>query len=133
MFQISHAKIAIVYWCNLSVTRNSILDYLSHELYKDQNESNTFSKLTLFRMALFRGCSNSSLKSVTHILQWWNLAVLPHLIEDDKIYESRDTRPEFCWHHRCFIENQQILLYQKIQIQILFWHIFSNIIFFKIE
>ena len=31
----------------------------------------------------------SSLKSVTHILQWWNLAVTPYLDKIQKIYESK--------------------------------------------
>ena len=36
--------------------------------------------------------------------------------EDRKIYESRDTLLEFCWHQYFFTGNQQILLYQEIQI-----------------
>ena len=57
-----------------------------------------------------------SLKSVTHILQrWtWHSYTLPK--EDKKIYESRDTPLEFCWHQHFFIGNQQVFLYQKIQI-----------------
>ena len=45
----------------------------------------------------FRGCSRwergepkrptPSLKSVTHILQWWNLAVIPYLKKIQKIYD----------------------------------------------
>ena len=38
-----------------------------------------------------------SLKSVTHNLQWWNVAVTPHLKKIQKLYESRDTPLEFCW------------------------------------
>ena len=39
-----------------------------------------------------RGAKRSpSLKSVTHILKWWNLAVIPYLKKIQKIYESRDT------------------------------------------
>ena len=67
-----------------------------------------------------------SLKSVTHILQWWNLPVIPYLKKIQKIYQSRDTPPEFCWHQHFFTGNQQILLYQEIQIQIAFWYIISN-------
>ena len=77
---------------------------------------------------LFQGCSRMgrgqkgppSLKSVTQILQWWN----PKKIQ--KIYESRDTALEFCWHQHFFTRNQQILLYQEKQIQISFWYIISN-------
>ena len=63
-----------------------------------------------------------SLKSVTHILQQKNLAILYcnsyTLTKEDtkKIYKSRDTPLEFCWHQYFFNRNQQILLYQEIQI-----------------
>ena len=43
-----------------------------------------------------------------------------------KIYELNDTPFEFCQHHHFFIRNQQILLYQEIQIQIAFRYIISN-------
>ena len=68
----------------------------------------------------------SSLKSVTHILQWWNLTVVPYLNKIQKICESRYTPPEFCWHQHLFTRNQQLLLYQEIQIQTAFWYIISN-------
>ena len=42
--------------------------------------------------------------------------VTPYLKKIQKIYISRDTSPEFCWHQHFFTENQQILLYQEIQI-----------------
>ena len=35
--------------------------------------------------------------------------------KDPKIYESRDRPPDFCWHQYFFAGNQQILLYQEIQ------------------
>ena len=52
--------------------------------------------------------------------------VIPCLKKIRKIYESRDTHSEFCWHQHFFTGNQQILLYQEIQIQIAFWYIISN-------
>ena len=52
--------------------------------------------------------------------------VIPYLKKTQKIYESRDTHPEYCWHQHFFTRNQQILLYQEIQIQIAFWYIISN-------
>ena len=52
--------------------------------------------------------------------------VIHYLKKIQKMYESRDTHIEFCWHQRFFIRNQQILLYQEIQIQIAFWYIISN-------
>ena len=48
------------------------------------------------------------------------------------MYISRDTPIEFCWHQHYFTENQQILLYQEIPINIAFEHIISNsFIFFE--
>ena len=44
--------------------------------------------------------------------------VVPYLKKTQKSCESRDTPFEFCQHQQFFIGNQQILLYQKIQIQI---------------
>ena len=40
--------------------------------------------------------------------------------EDPKTYKLRDTPLEFCWHQQFFTGNQQILLYQEIQIKIVF-------------
>ena len=42
--------------------------------------------------------------------------VIPYLKKFQKLYESRDTPLEFCWHQHFFTRNQQILLYQEIQI-----------------
>ena len=52
--------------------------------------------------------------------------VIPYLKKIQKLYESRDTPLEFCWHQHFFTGNQQILLYQEIQIQIPFRYIISN-------
>ena len=46
--------------------------------------------------------------------------VIPYPKKIQKIYESRDTPLEFCWHQDFFTGNQQILLYQEIQISIVF-------------
>ena len=63
-----------------------------------------------------RGCSrisgskkSTSLKSVAHILQWWNLVQLCFTLrKSKKIYKSRDAPLEFCWHQHFFNENQQL-------------------------
>ena len=52
--------------------------------------------------------------------------VIPYLKKFQKLYESRDTPLEFCWHQHFFTGNQQILLHQEIQIEIEFWYIISN-------
>ena len=55
--------------------------------------------------------------------------VIPYLMKIQKIYESRDAPVEFCCHKHFFTWNQQILLYQEIQIA--FWYIvFSSFNFF---
>ena len=52
--------------------------------------------------------------------------VIPYLRRICKIYESRDNPLEFCWHQHFYIENQQILLYQEIQIWIASLYIISH-------
>ena len=42
--------------------------------------------------------------------------VIPYLKKIQKTYELHDTLLDFCWHQRFFTGNQQILLYQEIQI-----------------
>ena len=42
--------------------------------------------------------------------------VIPYLKKIHKMYESSDAPLEFCWHQNFFTRNQQILLYQEIQI-----------------
>ena len=75
----------------------------------------------------FRGCSRKggrkgspSLKSVKHILQIWNLAVIPYLRKAQKIYESLDAPLEFCWHQHFFIGNQQIWYTRKYKYKLHF-------------
>ena len=50
--------------------------------------------------------------------------VIPYLKKIQETYESRNAPLEFCWHQHFFTRNQQILLYQEIQIK--FWYIISN-------
>ena len=52
--------------------------------------------------------------------------VIPYLKKFQKLYESLDTPFEFCWHQHFLTENQQILLYQEIQLQIPFGYMISN-------
>ena len=49
-----------------------------------------------------------------------------YLKKIQKKYESRDAPPQFCWHQHFFTRNQEMLLYQEIQIHIAFWCIISN-------
>ena len=75
--------------------------------------------------AIFRGCSRIGeggkkvpLPKICHTYPAMMKldAVIPHLKNIRKLFESRDTPLEFCWHHHFFTENHQILLYQEIQI-----------------
>ena len=66
----------------------------------------------------------------------WNLSRIPKMMklgsytlpkEDLKKYINCVTHIlKFCWHQHFFNGNQQILLYQEIEMQIAFWHIISN-------
>ena len=51
---------------------------------------------------------------------------LPYLKKMQKVYKSRDTDLDFCWHQHFFTGNQQVLLHQDIQMQIALWYIISN-------
>ena len=107
-------------------------------VFKDQRNfiNNSYRKgdISPIQDGPFRGCSwmrgaksplpHPSLKSATHILQWWNLAVIPYLKKNQKIYEPCDRPLELCWHQYFFIGNQQIWLYQKIQIDWILPHNF---------
>ena len=56
-----------------------------------------------------------SLKSATYSTMMKLGRAIPYLKKIQKIYESRETPPEFCLHQHFFTGNQQILLYQEIQ------------------
>ena len=82
------------------------------------------SNLTLFRMG-FSGAAHgwgegkkASFPKICHTYPAMMKlgTVIPYPRKIQKIFESRDTPLEFCWHQHFFTENQQILLYQEIQI-----------------
>ena len=80
-------------------------------------------KLTLFRIGIFGaahrwGAKRPPLPKIWHTYPtMMNLGtVIPYLKKNQKIYQSRDTHPEFCWHKHFFSGNQHILLYQEIQV-----------------
>ena len=57
--------------------------------------------------------------------------VLTYPKKIQKLYESRDTALEFCWHQHFFSGNQQILLYSEILIA--YWYIiFSSSNLFRV-
>ena len=44
------------------------------------------------------------------------VTAIPYLKKIQKIHKPPDTNLEFWWHQHFFTENQQILIYQEIQI-----------------
>ena len=78
----------------------------------------------LFRMGLFGAAQGWGVPKRPPIPKTYQtyptmmklVTVIPYLKKTPKIYESRDTRLDFCWNQHFFIKNQQILLYQEIQI-----------------
>ena len=79
------------------------------------------SSLTLFRIGIFGAThglgGGGGLPKICHtyprVMKLGKF--IPYLKEIQKMYESRDTCPEFCWHQHFFTGNQQILLYREIQ------------------
>ena len=94
--------------------------------------------LTLFRMGIFGalhvwgGAKKVTLPKMCHTyLAITKLdTVIPDLREIPKIYKSRDTSLKFCWYQYFLSGNQQILIYQIIQIVIAFWFITSDFLIF---
>ena len=80
--------------------------------------------LSLFRIDFFvsfhgwGGAKRPSLPKIcrTYPTMMRHGTVIPYLKKFQKLYESPDTPFEFCWHQHFFTGNQQILLYQEIQI-----------------
>ena len=82
-------------------------------------------KLTLFRMGIFGaalgwggGAKRPPLPKICHTYPTMMKLgiVISYLKKIQKICESHDTPSDFCWHQHFFTGNQQILLYQEIQI-----------------
>ena len=74
---------------------------------------------------LFRGCSRMMgglfgppLLKICHTYSTMMKLgrVIPYPRKTQKIYKSRDTSLEFCWHQHFFTRNQQILLQQEIRV-----------------
>ena len=86
---------------------------------------NESKRLTLFRIGFFgaahgwAGCAKRPpLPKICHTCPTTMKlsTAIPYPKKIQKIYESRDTPLEFCWHQHFFTGNQQILRYQEIQI-----------------
>ena len=80
--------------------------------------------LTLFRMGFFGathewegGAKRPPLPKIRHTYPAMIKlgTVIPYLRKTQKLYKSRDTLLEFCWHQHFSTGDQQILLYQEMQ------------------
>ena len=110
--------------CEIFTWRQST-DY-SIELIKDSSLRLITKRLTLFRMGFFGaahglGAQKSPPPPLHKIcytyptmMKLGTVILYPKRIQ--KLYESHDTLLEFCWHLHFFTGNQQILLYQGVQI-----------------
>ena len=79
--------------------------------------------LTIFRTGLFGAGHGSGWKNVPHyeICQTYPTmmklsTIITYLTKIQNIYKSRDIPIKFCWHLYFFTKNQQLLLYQEMQI-----------------
>ena len=112
VFQISFAPNIILN--NEGVFKNTLNISSSH-----RKCSLILSKMGFFGTAHgWEGPKRPSLPKICHTYPtMMKLAtVIPYLKKIQKIYESRDTPPEFRWHQQFFTGNQQILLYQEIHV-----------------
>ena len=90
--------------------------------------------LTQFRMRVFAAATDGEGGEKVHLPKICHTyptnmklgKIKPYLKKTQKLYESRETPFEFCWHQHFFIGNQQILLFQEIQISIAFWYIIPD-------
>ena len=83
--------------------------------------------LTLFRMSLFGAAHTWRGEAKRHTYPTMIKLGIVMLYQNmtQKLYKSRDTPLDFCWHQYFFIGNLLFLLYQEIQIQIVF-NTYSN-------
>ena len=116
VFYFNLAKIFFFYWKLKSI----IIKFFSNFFVSFFNSFWMFFwRINPIQDGLFRGCSWAPpLPKICHtyptVMKLGKFMPYPKMIQ--KIYESRDTAIDFCWHHHFFIRNQQILLYQEIQI-----------------
>ena len=104
-------------------------------VYKFFGKNSKVSGVNPIQDGLFRGCSRRKggvlfalLPKTCHTYPTIIKldTVIPYLRKTKKVYKSRDTSLEFCWHLHFFTRNQQIWLHQEIQVQIGFWYIIYN-------
>ena len=108
-----------------SVSATSFTDFISAHCQ-------LWTLLTLSRMCPFRAAHGwAFLRLLPKICRTYPTimklgTLILYLQKIQKIYKSRDTSLEFCWHQQFFTENQKLLLYQEIQILIVIWCIIAN-------
>ena len=106
-------------------------DFFSSDLISSLNcfpwnsLSNIFS-VNHIQVGSFQGCSRIGVRKCpppplpkichTYPTMMKLSTVIPYLTKIQNIYKSRGTPITFCWHQYFFTKNQQLLLYQEIQI-----------------
>ena len=100
-------------------------------LFKEKQLQYAF--LVLFRIGLFgaaHGWGEQKGPPIPNICHTYPTkmklgTVIPYLKKIQKIYESRDTLLEFCWHQHFSLEISKFCCIRKYK-QIAFWYIISN-------
>ena len=105
----------------------------SSKQYYFKSPDKYFFLLTIFRMGLFgaahaSGCKNAHLHKICHTYPTMMKlsTVIPYLTKIQNMYKSREPPINFCWHQYFFTKDQQLLLYQEIQIKIAFQYMIAN-------
>ena len=114
--------VLVRYFCTLNFSKRfCLLTFASTFSQQFVNFEEAY--LTLFRMGFFGAAHgwDGGLPPIPKICHAYPTMIklgtfIPYPKKIQKIYESRDTPLEFCWHPHFFTGNQQILLYQEIQI-----------------
>ena len=127
--KVSYCTFCLIFmnWCILVKNEMPACPYLPTSRYKNTNHTLHISVeilLTLFRMGFFgaaHGWEEGKKDPLTKICHTYPTmmklgTVVPYPKKIQKIYESRETFLEFCWHQYFFAGNQQILPYQEVQI-----------------
>ena len=112
-------------WKSFSFFRKFVVKSFQWLSHKSISISQTEDYFNTAQDGPFRGCSRMGgtkippLPKISHTYPTMMKlsTVMPYLRKTQKIYDSRDTPLELCWHQPFFIGNQQyISVYMKIQI-----------------
>ena len=109
---------ALLSYIQYSITQLSILSILHIFNKLSWNNLNQPYGFNPIQDGLFLGCSQMGGIFCTYPTMMKLGTIIPYLKKIQKIYFSLDTPFEFYWHQHFLTENQQLLIYQEIQIKI---------------